>query len=200
MIAKTTVTVRKPVATITAITQNVVKVDFNYPNNGYPVLHFGELNGNPGIKFSRTPDAVVQWDWLQRINSSRQHRYPTLGVWTNWIGNGLDTGFPYGPEQNYSVNDNPAEEVSAGADQVRVQDAFEMYLMYKPSGSAAIYVPITYVEWSWAGQADLTNNVWVLSSSPAAGVISPPNGDTEPPYPAWTNKFQFAPVSAPISP
>lgn len=200
MTAKTTITVQKPFATITAVTQNVVKVDFNYPGSGNPLLHFGDIPGSPGIKFTRTQNALPQWDWLQRISSSRRIRFPSAGVWTNWIGVGLDTDFPYGGEINYSVTDSPAREVYPTSDRVIVQENFQMNLMYKPSGSAAIYVPIAYVEWSWAGQADRVDGVWVLTSNPAGAIISPPNNDPEPPYPEWSDAFPFQPVSSPIDP
>ncbi len=80
-------------------------------------------------------------------------------------------------------------EILPEATEVEVQDSFEMYLMYKPSGSSSIWVPIRQVNWVWGGRAIPTNGIWDLV--PGTGYMSNNPIDFETfAYPEWSDNIE----------
>lgn len=184
-------------ASITATPKNVIAVDTAYDASGLPALHFGQADnlGPPGVKFARTPNAYPGWKWVQLIGTLRRQRIASTTIWTNQSGFGLDTQYPYTGAENplYETQDSPGMQFFTNVEQATIQDSFRMFLMHDPASGwpVSVPVPIWQVDWSWAGNALLTNGAWRLVSPTNAFSItnSVPAGG----YPTWTNNFKFFP-------
>lgn len=138
-------------------------------------------NGNCGIYFPSTATTpagfggdgdfcfaqVIDPVRVETING-QQETVPGDGEW------GLDNAFPYNyePQQTYPANgqvingqdepwislSDPFETAASASDQA------EMFLMYRPPGSNACWVPLRQVPWSWSGSATLSGLNWTLSN------------------------------------
>jgi hypothetical protein len=71
----------------------------------------------------------------------------------------LDTAYPYNETPNaIFVTDNPVIKIRPDEDRfLELSQEFVMFLMYKPSKSDAIFVPIKKVAWNWNVSAALIN-------------------------------------------
>jgi hypothetical protein len=76
----------------------------------------------------------------------------------------LDTHYPYakmepGPN-NVQMNDSPGYDLGLLIKEVHIQDQFETYLMFIPSGSPedknCVWIPLKVVEWGWGAAVKRT--------------------------------------------
>jgi len=193
MVAKTTFNVLAPGGGMTAQILNVVKVDNNWTSFPNVALHFGDQNGLPGIRFTRS----VQGDcaWLQIATILRRKRSSIDGTWARVSGTGLDGDFPY-PVAGLAVqtSDSPGSPVFGETGETTAGDQFKMFLMFRPNGLAgigAIYVPIARIGWSWGGHAILQNDQWSLVPNSSSATVDPAAIDP-PAYPEW--ELQIDPI------
>jgi hypothetical protein len=40
-------------------------------------------------------------------------------------------------------------------------DIFTMYVIYKPTGSNSIWIPVKALDWSWNSSASCLNGIWI---------------------------------------
>ncbi|MGC8553686.1 MAG: hypothetical protein ACP5O7_12605 [Phycisphaerae bacterium] len=173
-------------------------------------LHFGgTLNPprnamgayTPGIEFNASwqlPPAAFGNDyfavqtissftaWLQKANGDYGSQSPTDGTI-------LDTSYPYGwtsPPTNAdptaaSTNDSPGINLTAASEAMYNLD-FDMHLMFQPTGTDSIPVPVSGATWSWAASAMLNNGTWQVGGT---NVPSPPSTAPEESEPQWSGNF-----------
>ena len=183
----TTFNVKRPTATVTTVTDQVVA------NSLAATIRFGRQPPS-GIEF--TPSVTVpqgfsgDTQWIQLVDSTRRRR-KSDGVWQRWAGAGLDSVYPYWASG--STNDSPAISFSPSSNsgltiiEMTVADSFEMYLMFKPSGTNSIWVPLRKVSWSWSAAGTYDGNTVTLGSSNHS---TNPSGVDTTDHPAWTRNAQ----------
>lgn len=211
--AQTTFNVLRPSHTITVIALGKVGADLDYgipdANGTYqqvtvPTLHFGKPQlAHQGISFSASldpnwsdgnPKQLIQW--VQVVTTDRELTTASNGVNHKLQGTGLDTTYPYSTD--YYQTDSPSISTQFGYQSysdVFVNDIFQMWLMYKPSGGDSCWVPLRVTTWEWGGDATpLTPPsayAWVLSR--AKGKMDSEADTTS--YPSWTqNVLAIAPM------
>jgi hypothetical protein len=102
-------------------------------------------------------------------------------------GNTVASGSDYEPSLEAEA------EVTGWPDSQYPYASFSTYLMFQPPNGS--WVPISVVNWSWAGDAVLgTNGVWALESSSSGGTLQ---GTSTTGYPAWS---QVVPQEAQCNP
>jgi hypothetical protein len=183
-----TFNVKRPTASITTSTGTVA---LDLASGGSFSLHFGVLStsGTPGITFSRSISIPTGFtgntQWVQVVDSTLRTRTPNGGNTQTLQGSGLDTTYPY-TTTILSTEDSPRSGVSpCDYSSVSVSDSFTMWLMFRPTGTNAIWVPLRQVSWSWAGQGDrFTSCGWILSSSSHS--TNPADTDSTT-FPTWTS-------------
>lgn len=175
---KATFNVKRPTAQITTST-GLVNVD-----NLALKLRYGTFQ-TPGITFSSTLTMPAGFSggrrqWVQTASPLRRRRLNN-GVWQRWTGAGLDTQYPYWIGD--ATNDTPETPLENTFLEVSVNDGFEMWLMYQPDLTGAIWVPLRKLTWSWSGAASRgSGDIWTLNSS---GKTVTPAVDTTT-FPIWT--------------
>jgi hypothetical protein len=176
-----TFNVKRPTAEVSTSTGAVQLTAFP---SGYG-LWFGNPTA-PGIVFTRSvtmPSSfngdlqwVQTWNKLRRVQSASNNRcYRSEGT-------GLDTLYPY--SSGTTANDSPGLTFD-GLKAVIVNESFQMWLMFKPTGvtEPTIWVPLRIVNWNWAGDASLNGATWVLNSSSRS--VNPADADTTT-HPTWS--------------
>ena len=86
--------------------------------------------------------------------------------------------------------DSPFEAMETGYKFYNVDDDFENYLMYRPSGTNSIWVTLSVIEWHWDGSATYANNRWSLDpgshpNKPGQGI----KGSASTSLPEWDSYF-----------
>jgi len=180
--ANATFNVKRPTAQVTSTT-GTVAVSSAW---GYLALHYG-TSATPGITFSRSITIPSGFSgttqWVQLVSSTLRRRKLNNGVWQRLQGTGvLDTTYPY--SANSSTVDSPDTPLTSDYVEKTVQDSFKMWLMFMPSGSGSIWVPLRSVNWSWSGSASRSGTVWTLTSS--SNTINPSDADSTT-HPTWTS-------------
>jgi len=172
--------VLRPRAQITA-TGGTVALDqfFSFPYNNFR-LHCGILNVDyAGMLYSASvtlpPGYTGQTnlEWVQKVSAlGRVHA--TNGVWYRWDVNvtpqALDTSYPFNDTPNDPKPwDAPASQVLGSFNGVSYSEDFTMWLMFKPDGDNAQWVPLRKVNWHWDGAGSLVTNGlavnWVLTNT-----------------------------------
>ena len=106
-----------------------------------------------------------------------------------------------------STEDSPGLSFASSTVAGAANESFTMWLMYQPPTKAngsvtnTIPVPIAAVNWSWSGNALITNGVWtLLSASPNSGPMQVPYYSTTN-FPQWnavlSNSAMFVPITCP---
>jgi hypothetical protein len=181
-----TFNVKRPTASITTTTGSV-SLDSNFIVFG---LHFGSPTGTSGISFSRSitmPSGFTGGDtqWVQLIDSITRTFTPNGGSIKTLSGSGvLDSTYPYAT--GASTGDSPGQGVDSCNDSaVSANDSFSMWLMFKPSGTGSIFVPLRKVSWSWSGSGTRTGTCsWTLSTSNHS--TNPTDADSTD-FPSWSS-------------
>ncbi len=162
---------------------------------GFLEVAFG-ASGSPGISFSRSINVPQgfsgQTAWVNVVNPSSRQIVDSMGTHTkNQVG--LDSRFPYSindPDAE-STNDTPGEQLLSSYSSVSIDDKFEMWIMFRPSGQDSIWVPLKKVSWSWSASVTQSGGNWSLGSN--AHSQNPAFQDTTA-FPVWTknnNTNQF---------
>ncbi|NKB24642.1 MAG: hypothetical protein GKR87_13175 [Kiritimatiellae bacterium] len=172
--SEVTFEVKSPASTVTVVTGSVAADSSR--------LHYGNT-AIPGISFSHTITVPAGFSgstqWVQLVNLLRRRKLNN-GTWQRWAAIGLDSSYPY--DTSISTVDVPGTLLLSIYLEKTVNESFEMYLMFKPSGTDTIWVPLKRTGWSWSGSASRNGSVWTLdsSSNPA-----PTTSDTTS-HPVWT--------------
>lgn len=177
-----TFNVKRPTARISASTGTVQLTTFP---DGYG-LWFGNLTTR-GITFTRTVTMPTNFNgdlqWVQTWNKSR--RINIRGAWYRSVGEGLDSLYPY--ETGESAEDSPGIAFGRGWREVEINDSFQMWLMFKPTGvsESTIWVPLRAVNWGFSGKAVLSGTTWQLMNPNPSQPTNPPDADSIT-HPRWT--------------
>jgi len=204
-VVKTTFDVFEPSATFTGTDESATTADGNCPGDQDPNtgawvsndiwLHFGgsytpyrDPSGTytPGIEFNAS--------WTLPPAQYGDHFFPVQVItdnqatWANATQNTtsrttsgsdyVDTTYPYHIEQqnatSLATSDAPGVDTAGWSSVTDSIDA-DMYLMFTPTGTNSIPVPVKEVAWSWAG-----------SWPPTSGIASQPQALTPSQEPEWT--------------
>lgn len=203
--ATTTFSVTKPTAKVLTVTPGV----YVWPTSGG--FGFGQWMFNPpfgllpGISFFATTGQNTgfssSFNWLQ-VYAPDQSYWSANGSLLDTVGGaGLDTlnrngGVFYGVSPpSDSPNTDPGAVANGPVGKIEVADHATMWLIYKPSVSGAIWIPIDSVSWNWGG-TDLFNSgagTWGIANSSSA---QNPSGAATNIYPEWGSpaNYQFEPT------
>lgn len=149
--AKTTYHVKIPTTRL-AVTNGNVAISSVF---GHLEMHYGNYNA-PGISFSRTATIPAgfsgDFQYWQRVDSTTRRRQKNDGSWMKLEAtNALDTHLPYAATA--TADDSPGVPLSGSYKKATASDSFTMWLMFKPTGSDSIWVPLRSVSWGWSGTA-----------------------------------------------
>jgi hypothetical protein len=179
----TTFNVKRPTASVTTTTDDV------YANQLSIKITFGH-DFVPGISFVQTvtyPQGFTgTTQWVQ-IATPLRRRKTNAGVWQRWSGAGLDTIYPYWGSGN--TNDSPSTFLDASHNdgyiivEKSMNDSFDMYLMFKPSGTNSIWVPLRKVSWFWSATGTYNQTTITLVSKNHS--VNPASTDSVT-HPQWT--------------
>ncbi len=152
------------------------------------VLELGNYPAQAGEAFLASatipPSITGSFQFVQLITTYNiaASRPQSQGNCSYSPGYGLDNTYPYPANTPTSASDSP--DVPFFSDYIGLSVSFNatMYLMWKPSSSTAIPIPLGYVGWGWSGNATGSSPNWTLQSSTTnAGVFVPSTT-----YPTWT--------------
>jgi hypothetical protein len=169
--AKTTFSVKRPNATLTATIQAGVEV---YNNT----LRF-QNNFIDGITFMiRDKDTDGDWEYIQVGHALYRHQNGADVKWFRNEGAGLDGEYP-----NPNDRDSPSTGLPAGCSSATALGSYTTYLAFRPTPSDVL-VPIREISWSWDGHA-VTNGggEWTGGGTPYVN----PSDSEAPSTISWTN-------------
>jgi hypothetical protein len=128
--------------------------------------------------------------WVQLIKPKRVHKKANGDVLTTASASlVLDHEYPYA-RNKFEFNDSPGSECD-GFIETSVDDSFETWFMWKPSGTDSIYVPLAKFTWDWGGTATQNNGAW--PAAPANPKQPDPKFSDTTVYPEWTLNFTDIP-------
>src|SRR5205085_7415543 len=188
--ATATFNVKRPTAQVLATTPGSVAAD---QADGFWALHFGVpgLGNAHGINFSIQSLTIPTGfsgttEWVQLVTNSTRTAQLNTGPQQTLQGSGLDTLYPY--DTGNSTDDSPAQGLDCDHySAYTVNDQFTMWLMFKPSTTGAIYVPLRKVDWSWNGTANRFFCSWTLGS--ISGHSNNPTDADATTFPQWTTNI-----------
>lgn len=111
-------------------------------------------------------------------------------MWYRSQGFGLDSGYPY--ESGAIASDSPGLTFQTAFESVIIDESFDMYLMFKPSSTEAIWVPIKKLNWGWDATAEKINGTWQIVGTPTK-FSNPPTDVTT--HPQWSKNALNIPFS-----
>ena len=143
--------------------------------------------------YSGTADNFI-FSQFASLNISRTNA--SSGAQQNVQCFGNDTSHPYPKEGPQTTSDSPSQPLAIGYSAWSRTDTFTMTLLFKPSLSGAIFVPVRSVDWSWAFQATSSDggNTWSLPGRTPPGNLSV---NTNPLIPTWTSTLPVPPCPFP---
>jgi hypothetical protein len=170
-------------------TGTVTRQIFSAPNlssfRGDFGLWFGKTDPPPelpGIAFTRSITIPTGFSgdlqWVQTWNKLRRIKWSN--VWRRSQGSGLDSRYPY--ETDANSNDSPGVPFQSNYQAVSIDESFDMFLMFKPSGETSIWVPLKKIAWGWSAQADFVTS-WSLTGT-SSTFADPPADSTV--HPQWS--------------
>jgi hypothetical protein len=190
--ASTTFNVQKPTATITILSGNILVRTLA---DTYLYLTFGNPDGITGVHFDQSVQMPSGFSggstqWTQVILSTQIVRTDNAGNQQSLSGtNVIDGQFSYQFVYNGALEDSPSVRLEPDMSHWSRTDSFASYLMFRPSGSNTIWVPLRHVPWDWHGSATRTGtpNVWVLDPGSGKNVGPDVNSTAEP---EWSGRAQ----------
>ena len=152
------------------------------------MLYFGNFPTTTGISFSisATPPSNTSgtFSFVQLVNSYNvEYDHPTGAPCTFGFGTGLDNNYPYLSGGASSTNDSPGIRLFSNESEAKANFSATMYMMWTPTLTAAIPVPLGSVSWSWSGDAVQNSGTWSLGSNNSASSTAFSAGIS---YPVWT--------------
>jgi hypothetical protein len=184
----------KPNIVWLGIVSGSVAVDTNYNQPGI-WLHFGNPSTIPGMTFFFLA-SIHNWSLgtyseIQLVDLNNITHCQLNGQSIHQSGVGLDgvlgsTNFADSFSHSTIYFDSPGEPCRSGDSQVSDSSSYRTFLMFQPSGSGGISVPLKLIGWNWSGIAEFNtnNNSWTgTGTAPAPS----PNGTDTTQFPVWTN-------------
>jgi hypothetical protein len=160
--------VQRPTAQV-AYVKGTVGADSNFYLGNY--LHYG-TSDNSGTSCEPGLDGIVCtyavntlpgfsgiYGWFH-LNSSAIQYKQSDGTSKQCLPSGYDGALPFGSACFY---DTPGFSL-AGHVEVTEAESHQTWLMFQPSVTNSIWVPLKQVNWGWSGDAVLTNGTWTLPS------------------------------------
>jgi hypothetical protein len=150
----------------------------------------------PNMTYPSGVSGTIQWIQTYSIN----RRYKNLdNTWVKVLGTGIDFTYPYpfvGP-QTQDMVDNPRQQLTGVVQgqttfnwqRVEVNDSAKTWLMFKPNTNKSIWVPLSFVNWSWSAVALKEGSNWVVDTSSKTG----PTAGSPLAFPTWTGNVKFIP-------
>lgn len=199
-------TVQQPDESILA-TAGTVTLDATYgggKSGATEFLHFGNGGTHSGMIFTNFSRANLFGGsnfWAQVINSSYLWYKCSDGTCSGQtVTASLDNVYPYasspGTEDSPGLSLFPTSVAGAATN-----TSFTMWLMYQPpltNSIPVIAVPIASVNWSWSGNALLTDGGWTLISAfPISGPMQVPSYPTTN-FPQWNTVANNSNVFVPV--
>lgn len=181
--AMTTFNVKRPTASITTSEGTIGII-----TSGNLRLQYG--NGvTPGLSFSRSITIPSGFSgttqWVQLVSTLRRRRL-NAGTWQELSApvDVLDTTYPYSTSN--STNDSPFLLLTSDYSEVSINEVFDMYLMFTPSGADSRPVPLVKRRWQWTALATRSGSTWTLvSSSKLTNAIDVDTTD----HPTWIDNI-----------
>jgi len=198
--------VKKPTYSVTNLDVDEVKVtDKYYYGYGDWGLHFGAETTSPGTPPTKygfeikckveVPSGFSQgvWQYVQLVkmdvhredDDTNTAEYDMNGEWV------LDTTYPYAGgswstgSTERETDDSPCHWLRADMKWLQTnKDEFNMYIMFKPSGSNSIFVPLAVVNWWWKGKGQENGASWDLVVGSDGWSTNPSASDVTT-YPVW---------------
>jgi hypothetical protein len=184
--------VARPTTQINATSTVQTATDTNSPSGNYEV-HLGSGPSNPGIRFNRGNTTVPSpftgtFQWVQVIDSLYINAYDSNGNNPGPLTKTLvlDQEYPYGTVTNEI--DSPGLGVACCSISIGYDTTFSMYLMFKPSGNQAEWVPLRKVTWRWAWTSLQNNSLWQTTVSTEPRNQNLTDSDTTS-HPTWGSVF-----------
>jgi hypothetical protein len=189
---KTTFNVTRPTTSIRTVQTNTTNINYPSPGNGILQL-YNPSSRSEGIFFSRNNTTIPRsfsgtFQFVQLIDATGRGEV-TDGTIRRIRATGLDGCYPYALDQT-NIGDNPnlpLTERMAIFQFGNFEGRWRLYLMFKPSGTDSVWVPLQRLDWAWEGGALLVANSnprrWTPVSVTEPG--SPTSVDTTE-YPQWT--------------
>jgi len=196
-----TVTVPSPFTGGTAGYAQIIspnRYNTRVPNPGKPDKYYYSIQqtNNDGSKSWVLPgsglDGYFPYQWELSLTTGQGVFHPTGYTWdVSATGNGADT-----PASGYTQTD-----IDGGGNDWRTAfagDTFQTWLMFKPSSTGAIWVPLQQLGWSWTATAtkNLTTGKWTTTGS----VTTPDHGTVTDTPPAWSKVIQANDQYHPLGP
>lgn len=110
------------------------------------------------------------------------------------VGSGLDQSDPYGPNIPIGGQDVEGDSPDVVTDQystqvnyspVQINSSPTMWVMYTPTATGSIGVPLASAAWKFGGTLTWANSAWTLTNpSPSAAGNAPAGATNE--YPTWS--------------
>ena len=166
----------------------------------------GDLPWPGGMNFLgwvTTPDRFVDWteevgecQLVQLCNIWRRRYYwggYTPSITTTDDNFWLDSQWPYnGPwnanGQHWQTEDMPSAGLPSLCDDITINDAFKMYLMYRPPGDDRQWVPLHRLQWFWHVEDHWSSFQYWYYDPPLATITT--GGDERWYYhPNWEHKW-----------
>lgn len=189
---RATFNVKRPTVNVTTSTGTVRVRTVSFSERIYELVYASTTA--PGIRFTRTnltiPSGFMgDTYWVQLVNASRTRRRND-GTNEVFQETGLDNRFPYasGDPNATETTDSPGLPLTLAYNYATANDSFQMWLMFKPSGTNSIYVPLRKVNWSWSGSAERPGTLnWTLVPGSAGNTPNPPSVDSTE-HPQWSSR------------
>lgn len=179
----TNLDVQKPVSTFTTQT-GVVRMGLG-TTGAHSLGFLGAVNPRFGVQYISSVTTPQGWSqgqfvYAQLIRTKRNYTNPPNGnatvagdgvTWKHdgdFPYSGVSAIFPADGQIHSGVGDSPSDG-TVSRSTVKVVDAFQTYLMFRPAGAASCYVPLRKINWNWGGEASATNN-WTVAANPVSVV------------------------------
>ena len=96
-----------------------------------------------------------------------------------------------GGSATLEMNDSPSAELESTDRTISVDERFQLFLMYCPSGSDNIWVTLARGNWTWAGEArqsDAQTNIWEPVQRSGTGMTNDARGADSTGLPSWRGR------------
>ncbi len=183
--------VLRPSITLKATVTGLVATDTNYLVGGQKTLalHFGTSLKPPGITFnaSSVPSGFTgSLKWVQTISSfAQEYQQAATNQWFLWSAPaaGLDTSYPYpSSAAGTEADDSPGMALTTSMSQARFRLNATMYVMFTPTGTDSIPVPMGSATWSVTMATTYVKSNWTAPAS----TVQTPTVNQSPDYPNWS--------------
>jgi len=168
-----------PAVTTLSGTEGLPNITTGCPSNlGTNAMGLCPGGGAPGVTFSYNQAADGTYELIQVVNSSTITKTPAAGQPCVLSTYGVDDVPPA------ASNDSPSVVLDNSYSEITANMSFSTYLMFQPQYGS--WVPVSVVNWSWAGDAVNNNGTWTLKTGTPAGSLPLSGSSTG--FPSWSQR------------